>query len=251
MLQFKDLVNDFVELGLEKDDVILVYSSFASFGGVLGGPQIVIDALLDILGKNGTLIVPTFNFSFSNNKSIFDIKNTPSEMGIISEFVRKTNQSKRTIDPVYSFSILGKLKETLSSISYLNSYGKNSMFAKLREYNAKILMIGLSYTESMTFFHHVEEMQKVDYRYTKEFHGQFVNESGIISPCRISFRVRNLELGVKAEANRMGIILENEKISKIKKIGNSIVKLMNVNEVYDRTIKELKKNPHILYKINH
>ncbi len=250
MLHYKDLVNDFVELGLKKDDVILVYSSFESFGGVLGGPQIVVDALLDILGNSGTLIVPTFNFSFSNNNPIFDIKNTISEMGIISEIVRKNIQSNRTIDPVYSFAILGKLKETLGTITYDNSYGRDSMFAKLREYNAKILMIGSSYTESMSFFHHIEEMQKVDYRYTKEFCGQFVNESGIISPCQISFRVRNLELGVKAEGNKIGVILENEKIVKIKKIGNSIVRIMDANKVYNRTIKELKKNQQILFKYN-
>ncbi|MBA7555354.1 hypothetical protein ES705_48015 [subsurface metagenome] len=51
MIGFRELVNGVKELGLEKGDVVLVHSSFKSFGGVEGGPQTVIDALLEVLGK--------------------------------------------------------------------------------------------------------------------------------------------------------------------------------------------------------
>jgi aminoglycoside 3-N-acetyltransferase len=56
MIGFRELVNGVKELGLEKGDVVLVHSSFKSFGGVEGGPQTVIDALLEVLGEEGTLV---------------------------------------------------------------------------------------------------------------------------------------------------------------------------------------------------
>ena len=47
MLTFNDLILAFSELGVEAGDILLVHSSYKSFGGVEGGPQTVIDSLLD------------------------------------------------------------------------------------------------------------------------------------------------------------------------------------------------------------
>ena len=155
-VNFDELVLNFRELGLAKGDVLLVHSSYKSFGGVEGGPQTVIDALKFILSEEGTLIVPTFNYDFCEGVS-YDVKKTPSKMGIISELVRTDLNSKRTFDPVFSFSILGKYRDYLANLRYEHSFGPNSVFAKLRELNAKIMIIGLSYNESVTFFHHIRE----------------------------------------------------------------------------------------------
>ena len=46
MLDYKKLVAEFKRIGLEEGDVVFVHSSFKSFGGVEGGPQTVIDALI-------------------------------------------------------------------------------------------------------------------------------------------------------------------------------------------------------------
>lgn len=149
-ISFDELVLNFQKAGLTSGDVLLVHSSYKSFGGVEGGPQTVIDAIRSILTDEGTLIVPTFNYDFCDGKS-FDIK-TPSKMGIISELVRTNSNSKRTFDPVFSFAILGKHKDYLADLKNEHSFGPNSIFAKLRELNAKIMIIGLTYNESMTFF---------------------------------------------------------------------------------------------------
>ena len=97
-ISFDELVLNFKKLGLSKGDVLLVHSSYKSFGGIEGGPQTVIDAIRSILTDEGTLIVPTFNYDFCDGKP-FDIKKTPSKMGIISELVRTDSNSKRTFDP--------------------------------------------------------------------------------------------------------------------------------------------------------
>ena len=249
MLTCNELISKFKELGIKEGDVILVHSSFNSLGTVSNGPDDVIDALLHVIGKNGTLIVPTFNFDFCNGDT-FNLNETPSQMGIITEFVRLNPNSLRTKDPVYSFAIMGKLKEKLGNLVYNSCYGNDSMFAKLRKYNGKILIIGLTYNNSMTFFHHIEEIEGCDYRYFKEFNGNLINSDGTEQRTKIKIFVRNLEQKVETDVNKMGVILENNGLVNKIKIGNADVKILDANQVYIRTAEELKNNPHILCKFN-
>lgn len=247
-VSFDELVLNFQKIGLISGDVLLVHSSYKSFGGVEGGPQTVIDAIRSILTDGGTLIVPTFNYDFCDGKP-FDIKKTSSKMGIISELVRTDSNSKRTLDPVFSFAILGKHRDYLADLKSEHSFGPDSIFAKLRELDAKIMIIGLTYNESMTFFHHIEEIQGCDYRYFKEFKGTITNYDDVKQDGKIVLFVRDIERGVQNAVDKMGSIMEQEGIVKNTIIGESEIKIMNVNEVYKRTTEEMKKNPYILIKI--
>jgi aminoglycoside 3-N-acetyltransferase len=247
-VSFDELVLNFQKLGLTSGDMLLVHSSYKSFGGVEGGPQTVIDALRSILTEEGTLIVPTFNYDFCDGKP-FDIKKTPSKMGIISELVRIDLNSKRTLDPVFSFAIIGKHRDYLANLRSDHSFGPNSIFAKLRELDAKIMIIGLAYNESMTFFHHIEETQGCDYRYFKEFRGSITNYDEVKQDGKIVLFVRDIERGVQNAVDKMGLIMEQEGIVTKMIIGDSEIKIMKANDVYQRTAEEMKKNPHILIKI--
>ena len=79
MLTFENLVDGFRKLGVEEGDTLLVHSSYKSLGAVDGGPQIVINALETVLGEEGTLVMPTFNFDF-NKGTPWDVRSTPSKM---------------------------------------------------------------------------------------------------------------------------------------------------------------------------
>lgn len=247
-VSFDELVLNFQKMGLSRGDVLLVHSSYKSFGGIEGGPQTVIDAIRSILTDEGTLIVPTFNYDFCDGKP-FDIKKTPSKMGIISELVRTDSNSKRTFNPVFSFAVLGKHRDYLASLRSEHSFGPNSIFAKLRELDAKIMIIGLTYNESMTFFHHVEEIHGCDYRYFKEFKGSITNYDDVKQEGKIVLFVRDIERGVQNAVDKMGLIMEQEGIVKSAIIGESEIKIMSANDVYKRTIEEMGKNPYILIKI--
>ena len=53
-----DIERGLREIGLREGDLIVVHSSLSSFGYVVGGPDTVIDALLESVGPNGTVIMP-------------------------------------------------------------------------------------------------------------------------------------------------------------------------------------------------
>jgi len=248
MLTKTDLIENFKALGVETGDTLLVHSSYKSLGGVDGGPQAVIDAFLEILGEDGTLLMPTFNFDFCKGAD-WDVKETPSQMGYMTNLARLDLRAKRVFHPIYSFAVIGKYADDFAKIKDKSSYGANSAFAKLRELDGKIMVIGLSYNDSMTFFHHIEEMEGVDYRYLKTFTGQITDWEGKTYEDSYQMLVRDLDKGVKTMVNPMGALLEKAGIIKSRQIGTADVKLMKANEVYEFTAKEMKRDPHLLYQL--
>ena len=250
MLTFENLVEGFRELGVKEGDTLLVHSSYKSLGEVDGGPETVIRALEAALGTDGdgTLIMPTFNFDF--NKGVpWDVRKTRSKMGALTEIVRMNPRAKRVFHPFYSFAILGKHAEMLGSLRYKSAYERNSVFGKLRELDGKIMVTGLSYNNSMTFFHHIEQMEGVDYRFLKQFTGEVTDENGVTYTDTFEMLVRDIDKGVMTMVDPMGALMEEAEIIKSRKIGEADVKLMKANEVYEFTAREMKRDPHLLYYI--
>jgi len=250
MYTFENLVEGFRELGVKEGDTLLVHSSYKSLGEVDGGPATVVRALETALGtdKDGTLVMPTFNFDF--NKGVpWDVRKTRSKMGALTEIARMDPRSKRVFHPFYSFAILGKHAEMLGSLRYKSAYERNSVFGKLRDLDGKIMVIGLSYNDSMTFFHHIEQMEGVDYRFLKQFTGEVTDENGNTYTDTFEMLVRDIDKGVMTMVDPMGALMEDAGVIKSRKIGDADVKLMKANEVYEFTAREMRRDPFLLYYI--
>jgi aminoglycoside 3-N-acetyltransferase len=247
-MKIEELISEFKRIGLTKGDTLLIHSSFKSFGGINGGPQTVVDALISVLGDEGTLIVPRFNFDFSSDGTMWDVRSTPSHMGIISEFVRKDPRSRKVFHPIYPFSIIGKHADELVKHRYKGGYGKDSIFNQLLILDAKIIQIDKVY-KSTTLIHHVEEMLKVDYKYYKNFTGDVIDENGKKYKDTFNLYVRDWEKGYVTDVIPIGKILENKGVMKIDKIGDATIWHMKAKDVYQCTANAIKNNPHVLCKI--
>ncbi|MBT3713018.1 MAG: AAC(3) family N-acetyltransferase [Anaerolineae bacterium] len=247
-ISLENLVGGFRSLGVDSGDTLLVHSSYKSFGGVDGGPQTVIDALLEVLGEEGTLLMPTFNFDFCKGAD-WDVRETPSQMGFMTSLVRTDPRAKRVFHPIYSFAVIGKYAEDFGNLRYKSSYAKISAFGKLRELDGKIMVVGLSYNDSMTFFHHIEEMEGVDYRYLKDFTGQITDWDGNTTEDTYQMLVRDIDMGVHTMVDPMGKLMEEAGVIQSRQIGEADVKLMKANEVYEFTVREMKRDPFLLYQI--
>lgn len=250
MLTLTDLVDGFRALGVEAGDTLLVHSSYKSFGPVDGGPQTVVRALELAVDTehDGTLVMPTFNFGFNKGEP-WDVRTTPSKMGVLTELARQDPRAKRVFHPFYSFAVLGKHAEMLGGLRYKSAYERNSVFGKLRDLDGKIMVIGLSYTNSMTFFHHIEQMEGVDYRFLKQFTGEVTDADGRTYTDTFEMLVRDIDKGVITEVDPMGFLMEEKGVIQVRKIGEADVKLMKANEVYAFTAREMRRDPHLLYQI--
>ena len=86
------------QAGLRKGDIVVAHSSLGRIGHVENGPDDVINAFLEIIGKDGLLIMPAFSILKYNRKLkmyIFDVRNTPTYTGSIPETFRKRKGSSR------------------------------------------------------------------------------------------------------------------------------------------------------------
>lgn len=54
-----DLIDAFKSVGIEFGDNLIVHTSLKNLGFVCGGAQIVIEALLEVVGTEGTIVMPT------------------------------------------------------------------------------------------------------------------------------------------------------------------------------------------------
>jgi len=74
----EDIKRGLETLGLKNGDSVGVHSSLSSFGYVEGGANAVIDALLEVVGPEGTIVMPTY----SNNIEQLEKTQEEIDMGI-------------------------------------------------------------------------------------------------------------------------------------------------------------------------
>lgn len=203
--------------GIEPGDTILIHSSISRVlrriakSGENANPEVVLDSLLAAVGEEGTLMLPLFNFDFTRGVP-FDILSTPSHMGSLTEAGRKHARAVRTGHPIYSFAVIGRHSNKFEGVDNYSGYGSDSPFAILRELDGKIGVIDLPDQNSMTFYHHVEEMLGVDYRFHKTFKAPYIGSDRVPSEKEYGLFVRDFDKGVLTHVNPMGEILWDEAI---------------------------------------
>jgi aminoglycoside 3-N-acetyltransferase len=213
----QELASEWKKAGVKEGDVILVHSdikrTFKRYLnlGVKFTSQDILWSFLSAIGKSGTLLLPLFNFDFTRGIP-FDIRATPSCMGALTEAGRKHSLAVRTGHPIYSFAAIGFDVEKFRSINNYSGYGSDSPFAILRELNGKIAILDLPEQGSMTFYHHVEEMNRVPYRYHKEFTGKYIDQAGNAEIRSYGLFVRNIERKIITHGNPAGEMMWKEGI---------------------------------------
>jgi aminoglycoside 3-N-acetyltransferase len=152
-------------LGVTEGDRLLVHASYKSLGFSAGLPEAVIETLLAAVGGQGTLLMPALSYESVNAKQpCFDVRNTPSCVGILPELFRKRSGVRRSLHPTHSVAAYGKDAIKMTQSHHLDDTpaGVNSPYRKLRDMGGKILFIGCG-LEPNTSMHGVEELIEPPY----------------------------------------------------------------------------------------
>jgi aminoglycoside 3-N-acetyltransferase len=125
----------------------------------------------------GNVMIPTFSYTYPKNE-VFNILETPSDVGLVTEFLRKRFPHKRTTDPFFSYLVFGgKGSEHLEVRDY-ECFGEKSLIADLFNQDGYICCIGNVFYNTPTEVHYIEKLLGVDYRFDKVFHGTIVDREG-------------------------------------------------------------------------
>ena len=99
-------------LDLKRGDVLFGHSNIGYFGrpeGVRSGEaaaELFHDRIRARIGEEGTLVVPTFTYSFPR-REVYDPAATPLRMGLFAEWIRRRPDALRSADPSYSVAAVG------------------------------------------------------------------------------------------------------------------------------------------------
>ncbi|UQZ34543.1 AAC(3) family N-acetyltransferase [Paenibacillus sp. PK3_47] len=182
LITIETLAADFLRLGVKEGMTVLLHSSFKSLGQfVVGGPAAVILALEQVLGEEGTLVMPTQSADLSDpagwsNPPVPEEwwqtirEQTPAYdpdmtllrgMGIIPDTFRKQKGVKRSGHPIDSFAAWGRHRDEIidgHSLDY--PFGEASPLARIYELNGSVLLLGVDHLSNTSL--HLSE-HRADY----------------------------------------------------------------------------------------
>lgn len=172
------LVADLRGLDLCAGQVVMLHASVKAIGWVVGGPDVVIQALLDVLTSEGTLMMLV-----SWEDSPYELPEWPKERqqayldecppfdparsrafrawSILTEYLRTWPGACRSANPDKSFAAVGKHARMLTENHHLSyGYGPDSPLGRLCELNGKVLLLG-SPLADVTLLHLSEHIARV------------------------------------------------------------------------------------------
>lgn len=157
----KQIHNDLENLGIARDGVVFIHSSFKSLGNIEGGAETFFKGLLSYFENGGTVVFPAFTFSeVTKENPYFSAKNSKSAVGYLSEYFRtQVLGVVRSYHATHSCSVWGKHAKYLVENHELDTcaVSKNSPIYKLQELGGKIIFLGCS-TDRNTAMHGVERL---------------------------------------------------------------------------------------------
>jgi aminoglycoside 3-N-acetyltransferase len=187
LVLMRTLTDDLLRLGVAPGGVLLMHSSFKSVGFVPGGPQAVVQAVLDALGPDGTLVVPTHTSDNSDPKDWsrppvpadwwepirheapgFDPDRTPASawMGVLAETARTWPGARRSDHPQVSFAAVGPHADAIVTGHRLDdALGESSPLGAVNRLGGQVLLLGVGH-DSNTSMHLAEWRQPDPPRHT-------------------------------------------------------------------------------------
>lgn len=172
------LVKDLQGLGLKPGDTVMLHASVKAVGWIVGGPDVIIQAILDVIGPQGTLMMyagweeaPYLTIALEEGRGEAYLAECPAfdpersranrKWSILTEYLRTWPGARRSDHPEASVVAVGAKAAWLTKDHPLHyPYGPGSPFAKLCEAGGKVLLLG-SPLNAVTVLHYAETIAEI------------------------------------------------------------------------------------------
>lgn len=246
-----------MQLGLESGDTVLIHSDISSFGTTENFSRkdtlkVFYEALMEILGSEGTICTPAYFYDYARKQIPFDItlSEVSKELGVFAKFINSLPNRKRSCNPLTSIAAIGKNADYICSIQNRHSYGEDSAYNKLHKLNAKYLLMGVD-IYSLTFLHYIEYMVGVPHYYNKLFPIPIYDNNKLIfeeSFAAVRYLGLDINFGnIDSKENKDSttkILIEKNIISHICYL-NGDMYIGDMNTLFNYYKEELYKKPYI------
>lgn len=148
------IVDDLRRLGLKPGMDVMVHSSLSSVGHLDGGADTVIDALLQVLGRAGTLMFPSFNHRAA---LVYNPRTSPTTNGALPDAFWRRRGVVRSDHPTHAVAAYGP-RAVAFCCDHVETglWTSESPIARLVAAGGYVLSLGVTHTSSTAY--HVGEM---------------------------------------------------------------------------------------------
>lgn len=166
----KDVVHRMIDCGMKGGSNVFIHSSWDSFYNYIGNEEELINEILAVIGKTGTLIMPAY--PLLRKGKIFNVKKSITAAGLLAETFRLYSGVKRSINVRHSVCALGPQADYLTSDHHhsLICFDEKSPYGRLGDINALIFNLGLPPFFIGTIVHTVECILRNTVRYFADFY---------------------------------------------------------------------------------
>ena len=241
----KDIIAHLRGMGIRQGMTLMVHSSLSSFGYVIGGARMVVDALMECVGEEGTLCMPLQDRNNTepsywenpplahelmsevrNNMPVFHpLESDVEKMGAIVENLRRRKSVEFSAHPNSSFIAWGKYaKQICQHQSWHFPFSDESPLARLYDLDSAILLIGVGYRNCTAL--HLAEYRSEERDIILQ--GSSCYENGN----RVWKKYLDVDTDT-SEFDDIGRIIERHQLVQIEKIGESTCRFFSLRQVVD------------------
>ena len=252
----EDIKKALAEVGLKAGDTVMVHTSLSGIGYVVGGAQTVIEALIETVGEEGTVMMPTQSWKnldpevgvhwdadeadwdiIRANWPAYDKAITPTNtMGAVAEMFRSWPGAIRSDHPARSVAAWGKNAAYLTGNHDLsNIFGDGSPIGKLYELGAKVLLIGVGYDKN-TSIHLADARAEYPSKHNSIEHSAIMEDGKRVWKAYETLFVDGEDFDAIGEAF--------EKVHNVSKttLGDTQIRLMDQRELVDFSVEWIQNN---------
>ena len=250
-----DITDALMNAGLQRGDSVMVHTSLGKIGYVCGGAQVVIEALIEIVGEDGTIMMPAQSWKnldpetgvhwdadeadwdrIRENWPAYNKAITPTNtMGAVAEMFRSWPGTVRSDHPARSVAAWGKNAEYLTENHDISDiFGDTSPIGKFYELDGKVLLIGVDYDKN-TSIHLADVRAEYPGKHTCIEHSAVMENGKRVWKSYETLYVNGedfIDIGADFEAAH---------IVKIANIGGTKLKIMKQRELVDFAVEWIER----------
>jgi aminoglycoside 3-N-acetyltransferase len=251
-----DIADALKSAGVQRGDSVMVHTSLGKIGYVCGGAQTVIEALIETVGEDGTIMMPTQSWKnldpetgvhwdadetdwdrIRENWPAYNKAITPTNtMGAVAEMFRSWPGAVRSDHPARSVAAWGKHAEYLTKNHDLsNIFGDTSPIGKFYELDGKVLLIGVGYDKNTSI--HLADVRA-------EYPGKHacVEHSAVTEDGKRVWKAYETLFVDGEDFTDIGADFEATHIVHTAPIGGTELKVMKQRELVDFAVEWIEKN---------
>lgn len=160
---FREILTN--ELEISKGSIVFIHSSVDNLN-IRFDTIRVLEILLETVGEEGTLVFPCWHFKlraedYLRSGKVFDVRRSPSALGMLSEMARRYPGAKRSLHPINSIVAIGKNADEITGSHHTDIYpcGEKSPYYLAMQLGGIIAGIGVN-ANFLSFVHCPEDIMK-------------------------------------------------------------------------------------------